>query len=351
MKITIKAILYCTAILFYQCKTQNQNTISKEKVQTIDSLLIHETETGFSGSVLISENNIIMLNKGYGLADREQNIPNNKNTTFEIASITKLFTVVSILQLAEKGELSLSDPISKYLGDFNPPKNRATINQLLLHTAGLVPKGFELDYNTKSSFLESIKNAPMESIPGEKYRYTNAGYTLLAAIIEEASKRPYEDYLNENIFIPLNLTNTTFGFKDSMVNVANGYSGKAVDSLKLYKTPDYVWGDRGPSGILTNVSDLHTFLKGLDDKKLLQGEYQQKMYFEQMKGEAYGFHVLNKSNIGKILARGGGLPNFESQIACYKEKDIKIIILINNHLRKRQPIWDGIEKIIFNLKN
>lgn len=348
MKIILKAILFCTAILFYQCKSHAQSIICKEKIQAIDSLLIKEVKNGFSGSVLISEDNNIMLVKGYGLADREQNTPNNENTIFEIASITKLFTVVSILQLVEKGKLSLSDKISKYLGNFNPPKNQTTINQLLLHTAGLVPKGFELDYDTKSGFLESVKNAPIESIPGEKYRYTNAGYILLAAIIEEASKMPYEDYLRENIFKPLNLTNTTFGFEDSMVNVANGYSGKTIDSLKLYKTPEYVWGDRGPSGILTNVSELHEFLKGLDNKKLLEDEYLHKMYFEQMEGEAYGFHVLSKLDIGKVLARGGGLPNFESQIAWYKKKNIKVIILINNRLKTRQPIWDGIEEILFN---
>ena len=322
--------------------------MSEEKIKTIDSLLSVEVNNGFSGSVLISENDNVILAKGYGLANIEQNIPNTENTKFEIASITKLFTVVSILQLAEKGKLSLDEKIGKYLGHFNSPKDQATINHLLLHTAGLVPKGFELDYNTKKGFLESVKNAPAESIPGEEYRYTNAGYIVLAAIIEEVSQMSYEDYLAEKIFKPLNLTNTTFGFENEMSNVANGYSGKTVDSLQLYKTPDYVWGDRGPSGIITNVSDLEKFLIGLDHKKLLGDESLQKMYFEQMEGEAYGFHVLEKADIGKVLARGGGLPNFESQIAWYKENNIKVIILINNRLKTRQPIWEGIENILFN---
>lgn len=342
--------LFCITILFCQCKSPSQNLAIEEKIRAVDSLLTKEVENGFSGSVLISENDNVMLDKGYGLADREQNIPNTENTKFEIASITKLFTVVSILQLAEKGKLSLDKKIDQYLGHFDPPKNQATINHLLLHTAGLVPKGLELDYNTKKDFLESVKNAPAESIPGEEYRYTNAGYIVLAAIIEEVSQMPYEDYLAENIFKPLNLTNTAFGFQGTLENVANGYSGKTLDSLKLYKTPEYVWGDRGPSGIITNVSDLNKFLNGLENKKLLGSDYLQKMYFEQMEDEAYGFHVLKKPDIGKVLARGGGLPNFESQIAWYKEKNVKIIILINNRLKTRQPIWDGIEKILF-IKN
>ena len=69
-----------------------------------------------------------------------------------------------------------------------------------------------------------------------------------------------------------------------------------------------------------------------------------------MEGEAFGFHVLDRSGLGKVLARGGGLPHFESQIAWYKEKDIRVIILINNHLRKRQPVWDGIEKRLFRIE-
>lgn len=348
MKIITKIILCCITLIFFSCKTQN--SISKEQIKSINSFLSSEVKTGFSGTVLISNNNKILLNQGYGLADREQNIQNNESTIFEIASITKLFTVVSILKLAEKGELSLTNKINQHLGDFNSKKDLATINHLLLHTAGLVPKGFELDYSTKSSFLKSVKNSPIESIPGEKYRYTNAGYIMLAAIIEEVSKMSYEDYLIENIFKPLNLSNTTFGFKDSIINIANGYSGKNFNSLKLYKTSDYIWGDSGPSGILTNTLDLHKFLQGLDNGKLLGSEYLQKMYSEQMKGEAYGFHILHKSSFGKTLTRGGGLPHFESQIAWYKEKNIKVIILINNHLRKRQPIWDQIEKTLSNQK-
>ncbi|MBL4624550.1 MAG: beta-lactamase family protein [Flavobacteriales bacterium] len=334
-------------LIFCQCKAQQ--IITTNKIEAINSFVAKQTEKGFSGSVLISENNNILFSKGYGFANREQEIPNNENTLYEIGSITKLFTVIAILQLADNGQLSLNDKLSKYFGKFDKPKNQATINHLLIHTAGLVPRGHELNYNSRKEFVESVKKTPPESIPGEKYRYTNAGYTMLAAIIEEVSKMSYEDYLTKNIFIPLNLTNTTttFEIKDSIQNFADGYSGKTLDSLKIYKTPDPVWGDRGPGGILINVNDLHKFLVGMENKNLINNEYLQKMYAEQIEGEAYGFHVLNKPDIGKVLARGGGLPQFESQIAWYKEKNVKVILLINNRLRLRQPVWYGIEEILF----
>ena len=153
--------------------------------------------------------------------------------------------MVSILQLAEAGKLGLDDKIEQYLGKLPPPKNQATIHHLLLHTAGLVPKGHHLEYTSKTGFLESVKNAPPESIPGAKYRYTNAGYILLAAIIEEVSLMTYEDYLTKKIFEPLKLEYTSFGIKDPKVNIAQGYSGKTINTLKLHKNTSISLGRPG----------------------------------------------------------------------------------------------------------
>ncbi len=294
-----------------------------------------------------SGKNKIFLAKGYGFANREMETLNNAETLYEVASITKLFTVCAILQLAESGRLSLEDKLEEYLGDFDEPKDQATIGHLLLHTAGLVPRGHALNYDSREEFVKSVKLAPPESKPGEKYRYTNAGYTMLAAIIEVTSGISYEDYLTKHIFKPLNLTHTTYWSNDTLKNIAIGYTGKAIDSLQAYYTPAAVWGDRGPSGIITNVGDLHKFLIALEREKILTNESLQKMFSEQIEGEAYGFHVMRKPNIGKVLARGGGLPHFESQIAWYKDKNIKLILTINNRLRLRQPVWDGIEEILF----
>jgi len=297
--------------------------------------------------VLISQNNKLLFSKGYGFANRELKTSNNAETLYEVASITKLFTVVAILQLAESGAISLEDKIEKYLGDFDEPKDQASINHLLVHVAGLVPRGYELNYDSRKKFIESVKLTPPESKPGEKYRYTNAGYTLLAAIIEVISGLSYEDYLTKHIFKPLNLVHTTYWSTENLKNVAIGYTGKTLDSLQAFYTPQAVWGDRGPSGIITNVGDLHIFLTALEKGKIITNESLQKMLNEQIKGEAYGFHVLRKPNAGKVLARGGGLPHFESQIAWYIDKNIKLIFTINNRLRLRQQVWDGIEELLF----
>ena len=347
----MKYILFHFAIfLFVYSNAQIQPTLMPTKIKAIDSMLIEMTQKGFSGSVLISEKDMVLLNKGYGYASKVDRRINDENTLFEIASITKLYTVAAILQLAQKGRLDLNDKLGKYLGVFNSPKDSATIHHLLAHTAGLVPRGHSLDYNSRIGFVKSVKDAPLESIPGEKYRYTNAGYTLLAAIIEEASGISYPKYLKKYIFSKLKLKDTFFERKNSSKNYANGYKGKSIDSLEVLVTPPYVWGDRGPSGIVTNTLDLHRFLMGLQNHELLRQEYQDLMFNEQIEGEAYGFHILDQPNIGKTLTRGGGLPHFESQVVWYLEENIKVLFFINNRLKLRKPVWDKIESIIFNSK-
>lgn len=317
------------------------------KIQRIHQFLERETSQGFSGTVLISGQKEILFAQAYGLADREHAIENKPKTVFEIASITKLFTVVSILQLAERSRLSIDDKITEYLGPFPPPKDQCTIRHLLLHTGGLVPRGYDLEYDSRESFVKSVRNAPSESIPGEKYRYTNAGYTLLAAVIEVVSGEKFSDFLARNIFDPLELQNTVFGRENSESDLAVGYRGNAPDSLEKFNTSALVWGDNGPSGIVSDIFDLNKFLVALEEGKILSKMYLSQMFMEQMPGESLGFHVNYKPGIGKILARGGGLPHFESQIVWYLDQNIKLIFLINNHLGRRRPIWDGIEEIIF----
>ena len=340
-------VLLIAVILFAQCIVEPK-TLTDEKITAIRKFLMQQTREGFSGCVLLSENDQVLFNQGFGFANREEKIPNNKDTRFEIASVTKLFTTVAILQLVEKGLINLDDRLNEYLGDFEPPKNGATIHHLLTHTAGLVSRGHSLNYDGRSEFVESVKMAPVESIPGEKYRYTNAGYTLLAAIIEEVSGLAYPEYLKENVLEPLGLKHTTFGLDRSDSNFALGYSGRTTDSLKAYETGKLIWGDRGPGGLVTNTQDLHKFLVALQNKNLMREMQLEKMISEQISGEAYGFHVIRKQGIGELLARGGGLPHFESQVVWYLDKNIKLILLINNRLRFRQPVWDGIEQIIFS---
>ena len=140
--------------------------------EQLDDLMASFTKEGYSGAVLVAQNGEVILRKGYGLADRERKIQNTPSTLFHVASVGKIFTAAAILKLEMQGKLKTSDLISKYLGEFPKEKSSATIHHLLTHTAGLSVDGSApgsttaLDYSSRQAFVQSMKDAPVESRPG-----------------------------------------------------------------------------------------------------------------------------------------------------------------------------------------
>ena len=160
----------------------------------------------FSGSLLIAQNDQIIINKGYGMANWDYEIPNNPQTKFRIASLTKQFTAMAILMLEEKGLLDLNDPLTKYISDY-PNGNKIKILHLLTHTSG-IPDHTELpDFNQERRVypydviktIVTFKNKPLEFTPGEKFKYSNSGYILLGYIIEMITNMSYEQYIDKYI--------------------------------------------------------------------------------------------------------------------------------------------------------
>jgi len=313
-----------------------------------DDFLVGMTEKGFSGAVLVSRRGEVLLKKGYGYANREAHESNSSETLFNIASVSKIFTAAAILDLDERRKLSLDDRLSEYLGPFPTPKSTATIHHLLTHTAGLVVRGAELQYQTRDAFVASVKNAPVEAVPGEEFRYTNAGYTLLAAIVEVVSGMPFENFLDERFFEPACMRHTAFVWDDRnrTLPVATGYAGKTVEQLSPRPPESDVWGNRGPSDIATNVGDLYRWILAVQDRKILSKASIEKMFTAYVGDEGYGWHVVD-TEFGRLLRRGGGLPEFESSLRWYIDEDLVIVVLINNHIGFRLPVVQGLEKIAF----
>ena len=313
-----------------------------------DEFLQAMAEEGFAGAVLVSRRGEILLKKGYGSANRETREPNGPETLFNIASVSKIFTAAAILDLEARGKLSLDDTLDAYLGSFPDAKQTATIHHLLTHTAGLVIRGFDLDYDSRKGFVESVKQAPMESPPGEKFRYTNAGYTLLAAVVENVSGQRFEHYLAERIFRPACLEHTAFAWDKKVRDMptAVGYAGDSVAQLSAEPPEEDIWGNRGPSNITTNVGDLYRWMRALGGGKILPEQSMRKMFTAHVGDEGYGWHVVDSEH-GRLFRRGGGLPGFESSLRWYPDDDVLIIVLMNNHLRFRIPVVTGLEKIMF----
>ena len=165
------------------------------------------------------------------MADIELNVPMQSDMVFRIGSITKQFTAVCILQLMEQGKLGLQDEITKFIPDYPTQAHKITIEHLLTHTSGIMSytgmKNFQ-DIIRKDMKPEEIidffKNQPMEFAPGSKWNYNNSGYFLLGYIIEKVSGKTYPQYLEENIFKPLGMTNSFYGSNNKIIrNRASGY--------------------------------------------------------------------------------------------------------------------------------
>jgi CubicO group peptidase (beta-lactamase class C family) len=254
MKATSLALLL---IFFYLTSTcQNINTIGL----MIDSF---EKELDFTGVVLVAKGDSILLHKGYGYFDKKSKISTNKNTVYNIASVTKAFTAVAIVKLAEQRKLNLQDTIGKYFSNMPPPRTGITIHQLLIHHSGL-PQTYaaEREDDPDKAALKVLKTEA-SSPPGSKFLYSNGNYTLLALIIEKVTGLKWEDHIKESILKPLEMNHTYFwADKNSTGFPEVKGKGKAIKRKRDY-------GFLGSTGIFSTAADLLKFQKGLKSNVLL----------------------------------------------------------------------------------
>jgi CubicO group peptidase (beta-lactamase class C family) len=346
-----KFVTLVLCVLLLPVWTLAQKGFIKGKLgEELDDLMTGFSKEGYSGAVLVVHNGEVILNKGYGLADRERKIQNTPLTLFNVASVGKIFTAAAVLKLEMQGKLKTSDLISKYLGEFPGEKNGATIHHLLTHTAGLTVGGATLDYSSRKAFVQSVKDTPMESKPGEKYRYTSAGYTLLAALVEEVSGQPFENYLQKNIFKPAGLNSTGYPWDKKFDNapVAVGYVGDKLEELKPAPRATNIFGSRGSGNLITAVGDLYKWTQALSQNKVLSEQARKKMFTAYAHvDEGYGWHVTKTARNTTMVHRGGGRPDFESQVQWYIDENTVVIFTVNNDLNFRRRIVPAITQTIW----
>lgn len=287
---------------------------------------------GFGGTVLITKNDAVLLKKAYGLADYEWNIKNTIDTKFQLASVTKQFTATAILQLAEKGKLSLTDPLSKFFPDY-PKADSVTIHMLLSHSSGLALGFKELatsTMNSDSAYAE-IKKMPYEFSPGTKSAYSNIGYYLLARIITKVSGEKYEDFLRKNIFEKLGMKNTGVSNNDSIIlKKAKSY----CKTENGYVHGPYInWGiNIGHDGVYSTVEDLALWNKALYGTTILSAEMKKLMFTPHNdQNWGYGFIINPFYNQGhQLIAHDGGFFGTMSSLNRYTDDNIFITVLSNN---------------------
>lgn len=262
-----------------------------EMIAAIRSDLNKRAASGdFSGVVLLARGDDILLHQAYGYADREAKIPNTVRTKFHLASVGKMFTAVAIAQLVRDGKLSFDDTIVKVLPDY-PNKEvagKVTIHQLLTHSGGFgtffESPGFVRGktYRNSTEEIAVYQDEKLFSTPGTRWRYSNAGYSLLGAIVERLSGKTYLDYVRENIFAPLGMRDTyTNSDRKSARKLSVFYTQSQLDPLGLEPyVADRALGLVQPTGFgggFSTASDMLKFLRAFRKGKLLGAEMTQKM--------------------------------------------------------------------------
>lgn len=356
-----------TFTFFTSCqKDTTQDIISANiKSEKIDTLLSNYSKYGkFMGAVLVANEGQVILKKGYGMANVEWDMPNQPNTKFRLASITKQFTAMLIVQLAAENKVSLHEPISTYLPEY--PKENAskiTIHHLLTHTSGIPEFDLFLNYYDierktlkPEQLLHLFWEQPLQSEPGSTFEYSNPGYVVLGVIIERITGKSYETVLQEKIFDPLGMVNSGYDHHYTVLkNRASGYTpsyfrGQFVNVNYVDMSIPYAAGS-----IYSTVEDLFLWDQALYTNQLVPAKYKELLfgkYISTTRNRSYGYgwftgdlRVGNSKKYFTVNSHGGGINGFRTEIIRIPKTKTLIVLLSNNeqsHLYDLKVAINGI---------
>lgn len=329
--------------------------ISQTINEKIDEVMQKYTELDqFSGTVLLAKDGKIQYAKAYGEANKSFGIKNNIDTKFNVASMGKMFTGVSIFQLQERKMLDVNAPVVTYLKDF-PLGDKITVYHLLSHTSGLGNYMSHPEYRADREAFKKIddllpiiyKEKLRFDIPGERFSYSNSGMIILGAIIEKVTGQSYSDYITKNIFVPAKMYDTQMRSGDEVVqNRATGYM-KSISSTfhnnYLKSNPPFSDG-----GILSTVGDLFKFDQALYSSILLNDISKEKMFTALKVTYGLAFQVEERQG-NKVVGHSGGAPGISTYFSRYL-KDKYTIIVLSNYDRIARNVAHYIEFIVYGKK-
>jgi CubicO group peptidase (beta-lactamase class C family) len=335
--------------------TQPMNTTSSTAEQPsdiperLDALLDELVPIGgFSGVVLVAKDDEVMWIRAEGLADVDSETAIHPDSRFNLGSMDKMFTAVGILQLMEKGLLSLDGTVAEYLPNYPNADIGAeiTIEHLLTHTSGLVVDVFNEEfgqnphqYRENKDYLPLFVNEPLQFAPGGQFGYSNAGFIILGLIIEELSGVSYDEYVYEHIFEPSGMFATgAEDVEDDFADLAIGFttmdiagndSGVLIDHRPLMPGRGSAAG-----GGYSTAGDLHRFRNALLDHRLLSPESLDllitgRVHVSDQAEYALGF--FDRIQAGeRVVGHGGGAPGVCSSLAIYPDSGYTVVVLSNS---------------------
>jgi CubicO group peptidase (beta-lactamase class C family) len=333
-----------------------------EKAAKIDKFVAVYSDYGlFTGTVLVSDHDRVIFKKGYGLANREWNIPNAPDVKFRLGSITKQFTSMLVMQQVAKGTIKLDAHIPDYLPYYRKDTGaKVTIHQLLNHTSGIPsytddPKFFRDESRNSYSpddFVKKFCSGNLSFDPGSKFHYNNSGYFLLGAILEHVTGKSYEALLQESILGPLGMKDTGFDhFADVLPRRASGYQrglDEASNAPYLDMSLPYAAGS-----LYSTVEDLYKWDQALYNDKLLPAALKEKLFTPGLDHYGYGWDIrelpADQPGAGqKVIFHEGGINGFNTLEERLIRDHVLILVLNNTPGANLGDMAEGIRAIVYD---
>jgi len=288
----------------------------------------------FMGAVLVARGSDVIINKGYGSANLEWDIPNTPATKFRLGSVTKQFTAAAILLLAERGKLTLEDPIKKHVPDAPAAWDAITIFHLLTHTSGIpnftnLPdyKSLKLEATPVAKTIVSVRDKPLEFVPGERMSYSNSGYLVLGYVVERVTGASYEKFVTDNIFTPLGMKDSGYDSNTAIIpRRASGYMPSPngpVNAGFVHMSIPHAAG-----ALYSTTGDLLRWEQGLFGGKVISPASLAKMTTPFKSDYALGV-VVRTANGRKMVQHGGGIDGFNTFLAYYPDDKLTVAVLAN----------------------
>ena len=332
-------------LLFYSLISNGQTLkVNETKIKSLDSLFkisFPSTEPG--AIVILAKNGIPILNRAYGMANMELNVPLNTDMKMGIGSISKQFAAISILLLQQENKLNIKDEVKKYLPLYNSWGRSITIEQLLTHTSGIPSytelPGFDSLIDKKTSINKLVNvfsKTPLVFEPGTNWSYSNSGYVLAALIVEKVSRKSFNDFVKDRIFRKLIMTESTFGESDfAIANKTAEYGPNTPrGKVKMEGKYDWYWA-YGAGQIISTSLDMLKWDAGLYDTAFIKPEILELAHRSFLLndgtpanyGLGWGVEAFGNKT---IIHHGGSIGGYRSQGIRIPEDKLYFLVMSNS---------------------
>jgi len=346
-----------------QCPCSERATFAQQVDSIFSAVYPHEDEPG--AAVFIRMGDDVLFKKCYGLADLETREPITPLTNFCIASVSKQFSAVAVLQLAERGLLSLDDPVSKYFPEFQAAFfHDITLRHLLTHTSGIPDardrsnRDFVLHATdvASASYMRTLDH--LNFTPGTQYEYINPTFQLLYQLIERVTGTAFEDYMHDYIFTPAEMTRATYFEEGRYIPfMAHGYT--PAENGKGYTEFDYgeenFFATKADGGLYCSITDFDRWEQALRDLAVWRNSSRTDAYrshitiqpdaeygYHPYAGYGYGFFVQNRPGKEPIVYHTGDNGGFTIYAGKIPARDIVFLFFSTRNDIERMPIVDSV---------